>query len=87
MAIDQKYGKVTLENSTIGDTEPVVVFRAKDKLLPKLLSYYVLFCLKEKSNKEHIDLVISTKDLVEKWQEQHGSKTPDTHLKENNGYL
>lgn len=37
MAIDLKYGRVTLENADIGEDEPVVVFRARDALLPKVL--------------------------------------------------
>ncbi|HEY5484425.1 MAG TPA: hypothetical protein VIK31_11555 [Propionibacteriaceae bacterium] len=34
---DSTYGKVTTEHGTIGADEPVIVFRAKDKLLPALL--------------------------------------------------
>lgn len=36
MAVDRKYGRVTLERGTIGEDEPVVVFRAQDKMLPEL---------------------------------------------------
>jgi hypothetical protein len=38
MAVDKKYGRVTLENGSIGEDEPVVVFRAQDVVLPRLLS-------------------------------------------------
>lgn len=68
MAIDAKYGRVTLEHGTIGDDEPVVVFRAKDLVLPKLLAYYHLFCLKAGSPKRHLDLILSTRETIMKWQ-------------------
>jgi len=37
---DSKYAKVTTPHGTIGAHEPVIVFRAKDKLLPALLDAY-----------------------------------------------
>lgn len=71
MAIDHKYGRVTLEHGTIGEDEPVVVFRAADLLLPKLLGYYHLFCLKKDSPKRHLDLIIASLDKVREWQKNH----------------
>ncbi len=53
MAIDNKYGKVTLEHGTIGEDEPVVVFRATDSFLPKLLAYYHSFCLRGGSPRQN----------------------------------
>lgn len=44
MGYDGKYGRVTVEHGTIGDDEPVVVFRSADRLLPKLLKVYRYFC-------------------------------------------
>ena len=45
MPYDLKYGQVTLENQrNIADDEPVIVFRAQDRLLPKLLKVYRYFC-------------------------------------------
>lgn len=76
MAIDAKYGRVTLEHGTIGEDEPVVVFRATDSLLPKILAYYHMFCLKKGSPKHHLDLIISSRDSVVAWQEEHGSRIP-----------
>lgn len=40
MAVDGKYGRVTLEHGDIGEDEQVVVFRAQDSLLPKVLAWW-----------------------------------------------
>lgn len=71
MAIDLKYGKVTLEHGDIGETEPIVVFRATDRLVPKLLAYYHLFCLREGSPKRHLDLILESRAIFVKWQERN----------------
>lgn len=76
MAIDKKYGRVTVENGNIGDDEPVVVFRAQDALLPKLLAYYHLFCLRAGSPRHHLSAVLDARDAVVEWQETHRSKVP-----------
>jgi hypothetical protein len=78
MAIDRKYGRVTLEHGNIGEDEPVIVFRAKDALLPKVLSYYALFCLKAGSPRRHLTLILDSIDQVKEWQKTNGSKTPDS---------
>lgn len=78
MAIDNKYGRVTLQHGDIGADEPVVVFRAKDVLLPKVLMYYHLFCMKVGSPKRHLDLIFDTLAKVEQWQEEHVPKVPDS---------
>lgn len=70
MAIDGKYGRVILEHGNIGEDEPVVVFRAQDALLPKLLAYYHLFCLKAGSPKRHLDLILKTRETVMNWQNE-----------------
>ncbi len=76
MGIDHKYGRVILEHGTIGEDEPVVVFRATDKLLPKVLAYYHLFCLKEESPRRHLDIILNSRDKVLAWQEEHVIRTP-----------
>lgn len=78
MAIDAKYGRVTLEHGNIGEDEVVVVFRAKDKLLPKVLMYYHLFCMKAGSPKRHLDLIWQSLQAVYAWQDEHETKTPDS---------
>jgi hypothetical protein len=76
MAEDLKYGKVTLERGTIGENEPVVIFRARDKLLPKVLAYYHLFCLKEGSPKKHLDLIMQRHEEIKDWQNKNETKVP-----------
>ena len=78
MAIDLKYGRVTLERGTIGEDEVVVVFRAQDELLPKVLAYYHLFCLKAGSPRHHLDMILNAREAVEKWQSRHKTKTPSS---------
>ena len=78
MGIDGKYGRVTTEHGTIGDDEPVVVFRAQDRLLPKLLAYYRLFCWKAGSPPRHLDLIDKALGEVEAWQQDHPPRTPDS---------
>jgi hypothetical protein len=77
MAIDGKYGRVTLENGNIGEDEPVVVFRAKDALLPRVLMYYHLFCMKSGSPKAHLDSIWDALQTVYFWQVHHETSRPD----------
>jgi hypothetical protein len=89
MAIDRKYGRVTLEHGAhIPDDEPVVVFRARDKLLPKVLAYYRLFCWKAGSPRRHLELIDGSMEAVElelidgsmeaveRYQQEHAPVTP-----------
>jgi hypothetical protein len=78
MAYDRKYGRINLEFGNIGENEPVVVFRAQDKLLPKVLAYYHLFCLKEGSPRRHLDIILNTKETVEQWQNTNRTKVPSS---------
>ena len=76
MAKNAKYGKVTLEHGSIGEDEPVIVFRAKDVLLPKVLAYYVMCCIKAGSPKRHIDMIFETIKTVERWQLLNNARVP-----------
>lgn len=76
MAIDRKYGRVTLENSTIGENEPVVVFRAQDRLLPKLLKVYKILCELAGSPEHHLQLIHDTAMTIKAWQAENPTKTP-----------
>lgn len=76
MGYDRKYGKIIAEHGNIGENEPVVVFRAKDKLLPKLLAYYHLFCLKAGSPRRHLDIILNTKEVIEDWQARNSTRVP-----------
>ena len=76
MAIDNKYGRVTLEHSTIGEDEPVVVFRAQDALLPRLLDIYRFLCEIGGSPRNHLQQIRRTTLEVKGWQAQNRTKVP-----------
>ena len=78
MAIDRKYGRVTLEHGTVADDEPVVVFRAQDRLLPELLSLYRSLCFEASSPRRHLDLIDDSAEAVLNWQDSHPIRTPDS---------
>lgn len=81
MAIDRKYGQVTTEFGTIGDDEPVVVFRAQDRLLPKLLKVYRYFCELAGSPEHHLRAIDDAATYVKAWQQANRFrvKTPTSH--------
>jgi hypothetical protein len=76
MAIDFKYGHVTTERGAFGEDEPVVVFRAQDVLLPKVLAYYHLFCVKAGSPRHHLDAIMDVRERVQAWQAENLTKVP-----------
>jgi hypothetical protein len=78
MAVDIKYGRVTTERGTIGEDEPVVVFRAQDELLPKVLAYYHQLCLEEGSPRHHLDGILDAREVVQAWQSLNHTKTPSS---------
>lgn len=84
MAIDNKYGRVTLENSTIGEDEPVVVFRAQDKLLPDLLKIYRVLCRIAGSPERHLELIHESAQKIRVWQQENFTQTPQSKQLEEN---
>lgn len=79
MAVDAKYGRVTLEHGGhIPDDEPVFVFRAQDKLTPSVLEYYAGLCEAAGSPQRHIDLIESGRFKVVAWQADHAPRVPDS---------
>jgi hypothetical protein len=79
MPIDNKYGRVTLENKrSIEDDEPVVVFRAKDMCLPEVLMVYLGLCRQLGSPQVHLELIQDTLHKVERWQAEHGRQLPQS---------
>jgi hypothetical protein len=77
MPIDQKYGRVTLERQrNIGNDEPVIVFRAQDRLLPKLLKVYRYLCELAGSPENHLEAIDHTAKVIKTWQAEHPTKTP-----------
>lgn len=78
MAIDNKYGRVTLEHGTIGDDEPVVVFRAQDVLLPDVLKVYRVLCKIAGSPLHHLDAIHAAAEQVRAWQANHHHRVPNS---------
>lgn len=78
MPLDNKYGKVTLEKGTVGEDEPVFIFRAQDKLLPDLLQAYYVLCSDVKSPARHLEKILEGKQQIEKWQEENFTKIPSS---------
>ncbi len=81
MAIDLKYGQVTTERGSIGEDEPVVVFRAQDILLPKLLTMYYSLCKEAGSPEKHLELIEESQYRVVVWQgdtDFHQTKVPES---------
>ncbi len=80
MGYDGKYGKITTEHGSIPDDEPVMVFRARDRLTPALIEHYAVMCQQAGSPAFHVDLVHAAADRFLEWQEQHPGMTrvPDS---------
>lgn len=76
MARDKKYGRVNMEFGDVDATEPVVVFRGRDKLLPVLLRIYGLLCKLAGSPGDHLRLISERCAEIEQWQEQNGTQVP-----------
>lgn len=78
MAKDLKYGHVSLERGTIADDEPVVVFRAQDKLLPEVLAFYRRACQEHGSPDRHLAAIDDAAAYVVAWQADHHTQTPQS---------
>lgn len=74
MVIDHRYGRITFEDGTVGEDEPVVVFRAKDVSLPKLLAYYIVLCMEAGCQEDYIDSAQDARDRVISWQETNNDR-------------
>ena len=80
MGIDRKYGQVTTQYGTIGEFEPVVVFRAQDRLLPGLLEAYRQMCADAGSPDHHLQLITDTAYSVAAWQADNATKVPASDM-------
>lgn len=78
MAIDRKYGAVTLERGSVAADEPVVVFRAQDRLLPDLLDVYEEMCELAGSPPAHLEGIRATRERIVDWQDTHHTQTPQS---------
>lgn len=75
MGYDGKYGRVTTEHGNIGEDEPVIVFRAQDKLLPEVLLAYYQLCAQNGSPSFHLKIVEEACERILKWQHTPGNFT------------
>lgn len=71
MATETKYGVCVQE---IPEDEPIILFRAQDKVLPLLLVVYALICQLLGSPREHIDAIWTKRSKVERWQDENADK-------------
>lgn len=78
MPVDGKYGYVTLERGTVGDDEPVFVFRAQDVLLPQVLNYYLSACMHAGSPVAHLQNIERSRDDIEAWQKVNPVQIPQS---------
>ena len=73
--IDGKYqtsGDITkLDGTPIPEDEPLMLFRGKDQLLPKLLEQYKQLCLENGSPQGQLDLVQQRIDEIKLWQDSN----------------
>lgn len=80
MGHDLKYGKVTTQFGDIGEDEPVIVFRARDRLVPDVLAYYAARCIKAGSGIFHVSVIMENVERFRTWQRENGSavRTPNS---------
>lgn len=78
MAIDLKYGRVTLEHGDIGEDEPIVVFRGRDAGLVPLLGAYRTWCAQNGSPDHHLDLIVQRGLEIQAWQREHETRIPNS---------
>jgi hypothetical protein len=85
MGFDGKYGRVEFPDSdwvTIEDDEPVMVFRARDNLMPDIMKYYWQRSLANGAPAHHLRLIEEQLKRVKDWQQTHTIQdaTSDTWL-------
>lgn len=76
--IDGKYktdGNITkLDGTPIPDDEPLILFRAKDKLLPQLLEDYKKLCQDAGCQPQQIETLVPLIQQVKDWQTANQAK-------------
>ncbi len=72
------YMHIQDETNKINKDEPVFLLRAKDELAPKVIRYWTSLLFDKVGNTPAYLATIKQADLMEKWQKENGSKTPDT---------
>ena len=78
--IGSKYwinGKITKNDGTeIPQSEPLFLFRAKDKLLLDVLAFYRKLRIKNDSSDENMNMLDEQMELVKVWQEKNFTQFP-----------
>ena len=64
-------------STPVGQDEPVFLLRAQDKLMLPMLEHYHSLLLHTNAKDDMYDSISKHILRVRKWQEEHGSKTPD----------
>lgn len=76
--IDSKYkvdGNITkLDGTPIPDDEPIILFRAKDKLTPQLLEAYKKMCLDSGCLPQQIETLSPLIERFKSWQAANPGK-------------
>jgi len=78
VAVDRKYGRVTLERGTIGKDERVFVLRAQDRLSVALLRIYAVICRLSGSPDRHVEGVQDAIYDFEHWQSENPTQIPQS---------
>ena len=65
-----------MEQFPLGEDEPVFLFRAKDKLVPRVLEFYAELCEYKGCNADHVDGILQAKKNFEAWQESNEAVLP-----------
>lgn len=69
MAIDSKYGKVSIKG--VPADEPVFILRAQDILTPDMTLRYAEGCRAAGSPEAHVEAVLGARQAVIQWQEDN----------------
>jgi hypothetical protein len=78
MAKDLKYGKASLQYGSIGEDEPIFIFRAQDRLLLNILNYYYSLCAEEGSPPHHLEAIRESIRITTEWQHSNATRIPNS---------
>ena len=67
MAVDTKYGRVTVERGKLPEEEPVFLFRGQDRLAPQVVRYYADLVEQETGNHAFAEAVRAEAQRLEAW--------------------
>jgi hypothetical protein len=67
MAVDRKYGKVTLQYGAVPKDEPVFVLRGQDAHALDTLRFYLNTCIMMGASADHLTFVKESISKIESW--------------------